>query len=571
MRAPRRSDGRRGRCGRRRTGPPLQPPWRRRRWSSTTAPSRNGDRRSSWARRSDRRCVRVAPHALSRASLLAHLATPLSLPPPPPQLAAELSAARDELFRLRGAHDGALSRLAQQGRLLAHAAAAGVDSRRGAAADAAAEQAAAGAPATLLPASLLCARLETVLFELHDVAAASAAAHGERWEETLAAGASACDDDVSPGEVVARAALARARNALVELDSTRRRASQGCDPGVAATQEDETDVMRALMELKALCLQVILAAAAAKAKQPAPTRADPPAVAAGRPSHSRGAQPVALSWGWRSWHQAHQGGGPEQTCEDAVQVAPAVAPSRRPSLARSCASPSGSQPAVSPTPEPAASPAASPRPSRRSSTAAAAAAAARRSRPRVSSSSSSSWTSARQPSRSASPQPRASATTFQREEDEEEEEELRAAPLSLARSPATYFPNDRAAATMRRAAATLRRASSAQGYGRPSTPVHALPASGSANASPYASSVARSQAARASPAARRLLARGVGSAAALRHAPPPALPARPPPPPSRPHSAVADSRPPWRVSGCTELPRAGRSGLRARSPAPRWQ
>jgi hypothetical protein len=75
---------------------------------------------------------------------------------------------------------------------------------------------------------VVCARLETALFELQDAAAAAAAASRRgRWDtdDVASHGADACGTSAS-GEALARAALARCRAALVELDAGRRGAGR---------------------------------------------------------------------------------------------------------------------------------------------------------------------------------------------------------------------------------------------------------------------------------------------------------------------------------------------------------
>ena len=187
-------------------------------------------------------------------------------------LAEQLSAAKDELHRLRTAHDAALARLAQQGRLLAAAAAASVDARRAAAEEREtfAEPVAASSGSGdrgdgrqheggRLAASVVCARLETLLVEVQGVAGVALASGGARWDDDVqdAEDEESGSHSVTPGEAVARHALAKARTALVDLEAKQRE-----------QRDDDGDMVRALLELKALCLHVIVVCAAmARRKQ----------------------------------------------------------------------------------------------------------------------------------------------------------------------------------------------------------------------------------------------------------------------------------------------------------------
>ena len=248
-------------------------------------------------------------------------------------LAEQLSAAKDELHRLRTAHDAALARLAQQGRLLAAAAAASVDARRAAAEEREtfAEPVAGGAggdradgrqhDSSRLAASVVCARLETLLVEVQGVAGVALASGGARWDDDAA------DDDVedeagspavTPGEAVARHALAKARTALVDLEARQQRGHH------QQQDDDEAAMGRALLELKALCLHVIVvcAAMARRKQQPEPRgRVSQSAAPGARVSAPGGAQRLhRISQGSSSARSADDDtGGPVRPHHEAAQ------------------------------------------------------------------------------------------------------------------------------------------------------------------------------------------------------------------------------------------------------------
>jgi hypothetical protein len=469
-------------------------------------------------------------------------------------LAEQLSAAKDELHRLRTAHDAALARLAQQGRLLAAAAAASVDARRAAAAEREtfAEPVAASGGGDRgdgrhhegggrLAASVVCARLETLLVEVQGVAGAALASGGARWDDD----AQDADDEetgspsVTPGEAVARHALAKARTALVDLEAKQR--------------DGDGDMVRALLELKALCLHVIVVCAAMARRKQQPERrgrmSQGAAQAAwasapgGAQRHYRVSQETSShrsggaddDLGGPAWHQQHQ--------QEAAQH-------HRPSRQRETA-------VISPTPVPADD---SPRdpPNRRGGGAAAAATQHQPVR----------MLQRRGQSRSASPYGRRST-------------EGDRVDRSVSPHP-SWWANDRYmrdADDGARAAALTRRASSAQGrhwgrdaasaeqgeqqhsrggaYGRrPDTPPVSMQRA--APVSPYAASAAR----------------GASALAARRHTPLRSsadntvfpAPRAPSPAPPRPRSA-AESRPAWsHVSAGTPV-RMTRTGLMPREPA----
>ncbi len=197
-----------------------------------------------------------------------------------------LSEARDELYRLRKAHDGALRRLTEQSSLL-NAARAEQSTQQRRAATPPSPTALVGAPVGRfiaaaphgehVPTAVVCARLETALFELQDAAAAAAAdARRGRWDDGSGVATSAappvCAGEAR-GESLAREALARARAALVELDGAR--AGGAASPGAAE------ELARAVTEIKAFALQIIVAAAAAtRAAEAAEARATGAAAAA---------------------------------------------------------------------------------------------------------------------------------------------------------------------------------------------------------------------------------------------------------------------------------------------------